>query len=40
MLWMAFAELIPDAMHEISSHTTATVVALSFAAMIGFQALL
>jgi zinc transporter ZupT len=40
MLWMAFAELIPDAMHEISAHTTATVVALSFAAMIGFQALL
>lgn len=40
MLWMVFAELIPDALREVSAHTTATVVALSLGAMFAFQAIL
>lgn len=40
MLWMVFAELIPDALEEISHNTLAISVALSLSVMIGFQALL
>lgn len=40
MLWMVFAELIPDALEEISHNTAAVSVTLSLAAMIAFQALL
>ena len=40
MLWMVFAELIPDAMEEISHNALAISITLSFAAMIGFQSLL
>jgi zinc transporter ZupT len=40
MLWMVFAELIPDALEEISHNTVAVAVALSMAAMVGFQTLL
>lgn len=39
MIWMVFAELIPDAMEEISGHTTATAVTLAFALMLAFQLL-
>jgi len=40
MLWMVFAELIPDALDEISHNSVAVTVALSVAAMLGFQTLL
>ncbi len=40
MIWMVFAELIPDALEEAAASTVAVVVALSLAAMITFQALL
>lgn len=39
MIWMVFAELIPDAMEEISGHATATAVTLAFALMLAFQLL-
>jgi ZIP family zinc transporter len=40
MLWMVFAELIPDALEEVSHNAVAVSISLSFAAMLGFQALL
>ncbi|MFP3921856.1 MAG: ZIP family metal transporter [Dichotomicrobium sp.] len=40
MIWMVFAELIPDAMDEISGHATGTAVTLAFALMLAFQLLL
>jgi len=40
MLWMVFAELIPDALEDVSHNTAAVTIALSLAAMIGFQTLL
>jgi zinc transporter ZupT len=40
MIWMVFAELIPDANRNASSSAVGTVVTLSFAAMLAFQYLL
>jgi zinc transporter ZupT len=40
MLWMVFAELIPDALEDVSHNAAAVSISLSLAAMIGFQALL
>ena len=40
MIWMVVAELIPDALEEASGALIATVVSLSFAAMLIFQALI
>jgi zinc transporter ZupT len=40
MIWMVFAELIPDANKNASSAAVGVTVTLSFAAMIGFQYLL
>lgn len=40
MLWLAFSELIPDALKDISRGSMATVVALSFTAMVVLQTLL
>lgn len=40
MVWMVFAELVPDALEELSHEVAAAVVALSLVAMIAFQALL
>lgn len=40
MLWMVFAELIPDALEDISHNAAAVSITLALAAMIGFQALL
>lgn len=40
MIWMVFAELVPDALEEIPAGLAATVVALSLAAMVAFQTLL
>lgn len=37
MIWMVFAELIPDANRHAPSSTVGIVVTLSFAAMIAFQ---
>lgn len=37
MIWMVFAELIPDANKNAPSGTVGLVVTLSFAAMIAFQ---
>jgi zinc transporter ZupT len=38
MIWMTLAELLPDALKEISSKTAAATITLSIAAMLGFQA--
>lgn len=40
MIWMVFAELIPDANRNASSSMVGIVVTLSFAAMLAFQYLL
>jgi zinc transporter ZupT len=40
MIWMVFAELIPDANKNASSSTVGMVVTLSFALMLAFQYLL
>ncbi len=40
MIWMVFAELIPDALEHASSAAAATTVTLAFAAMLAFQRLL
>ena len=40
MIWMVFAELLPDALEEIPAGLAASVVALSLAAMMAFQTLL
>lgn len=40
MIWMVVAELIPDALEETSDSLVATVVSLTFAAMLAFQAFL
>lgn len=40
MIWMVFAELIPDANRNASPSTVGIVVTLSFAAMLAFQYLL
>lgn len=37
MIWMVFAELLPDAMEHASAESVATVVVLSFAALLAFQ---
>ena len=37
MIWIVFAELIPDANENAISGTVAVVVTLSFAAILGFQ---
>ena len=37
MIWMVFAELIPEALEDASSGSVATAVTLSLMAMIGFQ---
>ena len=39
MIWMVFAELVPDAMDEIPGPAAATGVSLAFAAMLAFQSL-
>ncbi len=40
MIWMVFAGLIPDSLEEASASLVATVISLSFTAMLVFQALL
>lgn len=40
MIWMVFAELIPDSNRHASSSTVGVVVTLSFASMLAFQYLL
>lgn len=40
MIWMVFAEIIPDAMDEISPEATGATVTLAFAALLIFQSLL
>jgi zinc transporter ZupT len=40
MIWMVFAELLPDANREIDPRTTAEVVTISIVAMILFQLLI
>lgn len=40
MIWMVFAELIPDAMEETSASTVATAITISIALMIVFQVLI
>lgn len=37
MIWMVFAELIPDAMEEINGETVGLAVTLAFAGMMAFQ---
>ncbi|WP_103026954.1 ZIP family metal transporter [Salinibacter altiplanensis] len=37
MIWMVFAELIPDALEEISGATAGAAVTLAFAALFAFQ---
>lgn len=39
MIWMVFAELVPDALEEIPGPAAASGVSLAFAAMLGFQIL-
>lgn len=40
MIWMVFAELIPDAMEDTSTSTVATTITISVALMIVFQVLI
>jgi zinc transporter ZupT len=40
MIWMVFAELIPDALEESSTSTVATTITISVALMIVFQTLI
>jgi len=40
MIWMVFAELIPDAMKTTDAHSIATVLTLSLTAQVGLQALI
>jgi hypothetical protein len=40
MIWMVFAELIPDAMEEVSGGVVGTAVTLAFTLMLAFQLLL
>ena len=37
MIWMVFAELIPDAIGKVPAAEIATSTTLAFAAMLGFQ---
>jgi ZIP family zinc transporter len=37
MIWMVFAELLPEALEDAPSASVATAVTLSLMAMIGFQ---
>ncbi len=37
MIWMVFAELIPDALEEVSGATVGAAVTLAFAALFAFQ---
>lgn len=37
MIWMVFAELIPDALEEVSGPTVGVAVTLAFAALFAFQ---
>ncbi len=37
MIWMVFAELLPDANHRLSASSVGTVIVLSFMAMFAFQ---
>jgi zinc transporter ZupT len=37
MIWMVFAELIPDALDSISGPTVGTAVTLAFAVLFAFQ---
>lgn len=39
MIWMVFAELVPDALKHASAEAVATAVVLSFAALYAFQTL-
>ena len=40
MIWMAFAELVPDAMEDAAHDVVAAAVTLAIAAMLVFQQLL
>ncbi len=40
MIWMVFAELIPDALEESKTSTVATTITISVALMIAFQVLI
>jgi zinc transporter, ZIP family len=40
MIWMAFSELVPDALKEASGNLVAVVVTLSVLAMVAFQVLI
>jgi len=40
MIWMAFSELIPDALEDVDSGVVATSIVLASAAMVAFQVLL
>jgi len=40
MIWMVFAELIPDAIEESNTSTVATTITISIALMIIFQVLI
>lgn len=40
MIWLAISEILPEALEDASHSTVATVMTLSIAAMIAFQALL
>ena len=37
MIWMTLADLVPDALEDVSNHTVAIVVTLSLTAMLAFQ---
>jgi zinc transporter ZupT len=40
MMWMVFAELVPDALQDLSSQTTGVVVTLAFTGMVALETLL
>jgi len=40
MIWMVFADLIPDALAKVSGPTVGVVRTLSFTAMLAFQLLI
>jgi zinc transporter, ZIP family len=40
MIWMALAELLPDALHDVAGATVASTATASIAAMLAFQELL
>lgn len=37
MIWMVFAELVPDALEDTSADTVAIAVTLSLTAMLAFE---